>query len=145
MGARSRTDQNGSGRIGIDGRFGPDARRWDQVVTMPFVPGVSGNPAGRPRGFAGVAKQIMSATREGAELVEFALGMMRDPKAKPAERLAAHAWLSDRALGRPVATLDANVTHDAAGIDLSKLSDAALAELATVAGDASQEDRGGDA
>ena len=42
----------------------------------------------------------MRETRDGGELVDFALGMMRNEKARPADRLAAHAWLSYRALGK---------------------------------------------
>ena len=71
---------------------------------MPFKPGQSGNPAGRPRGFRGVAAQIMAETDDGAELVAWALRVWRDPGRfhTHAERAAAHAWLSDRALGRPL-------------------------------------------
>lgn len=69
---------------------------------MPFQPGQSGNPLGRPRGFAGVAKQIMTATRDGAELVEWALALWRDVNCSPTLRMQAFEWLSDRGLGKPV-------------------------------------------
>ena len=73
---------------------------------MPFTKGNSGNRAGRPKGFAGVAKLIATETRDGAELVEFALQVFRDEDADMRDRQAAHAWLSDRGLGKPVATID---------------------------------------
>jgi hypothetical protein len=71
---------------------------------MPFVPGQSGNPAGRPRGFKGVARLIAEATGDGAELVQWALDTWRDPERSFGERAAAHAWLSDRFMGKPLSS-----------------------------------------
>lgn len=71
-----------------------------------FTPGQSGNPAGRPKGFRGVARMIAEATRDGAELVEFALEVLRLTDAKVSDRLAAHAWLSDRFLGKPLQQME---------------------------------------
>lgn len=75
-----------------------------------FVPGVSGNVRGRPRGFAGVAEKILSETDDGAELVRYALEIWRDPSRPFAERNAMHAWLSDRGLGKAVAQHELHVT-----------------------------------
>ena len=71
------------------------------------------NPAGRSRGFAGVARQIMAETRDGAELVEFALRIFRDEHAPMRDRQEAHAWLSDRGLGRPLANVELTATIEA--------------------------------
>jgi len=88
---------------------------------MPFKPGESGNPLGRPKGFAGVAAKIMKATRNGDELVEFALKVFRNkpPRAKKGEtakppysiedQMRAHQWLTDRSIGKALAVIDANV------------------------------------
>lgn len=64
--------------------------------------------AGRPKGFAAVARAIMRETSDGLELVQWALAVWRDPKMEHthAERAAAHAWLSDRALGKAIASVD---------------------------------------
>ena len=67
---------------------------------------------GRPKGFAGVARMIMEATEDGAELVEWALATWRDPNRSHAERAAAHAWLSDRGLGKAVAMHELAVTAE---------------------------------
>jgi hypothetical protein len=66
--------------------------------------GPSLNPAGRSRGFKGVAKLIATETRDGAELVEWALSVFRDPDRTYSERAAAHQWLSDRYLGKPLSS-----------------------------------------
>lgn len=53
---------------------------------------------------------IMDATGDGAELVQWALDTWRDPERSHAERAAAHAWLSDRGLGKAVAQHELNIT-----------------------------------
>ncbi len=74
-------------------------------ATGRFVPGHAPT-GGRPKGFRGVSRLIMSETRDGAELVEWALKMFRDDKAEVRDRSAAHQWLSDRGLGKAIATLE---------------------------------------
>jgi hypothetical protein len=65
-----------------------------------FAVGNSGG--GRPKGWSTIAKMVAEATSDGRELVEFALATFRDPERTHGERMAAHAWLSDRGYGRPV-------------------------------------------
>jgi hypothetical protein len=82
---------------------------------MPFQPGDPNiNRSGRPRGFAGVARLIAAATNDGAELVQWALAVWRDPSREFSERQAAHQWLSDRYLGRPLQSLDMVASLDVA-------------------------------
>lgn len=66
-----------------------------------FADGHAGGP-GRPKGFRALAAAIDRATGGGLELVEWALGVFRDPERAHAERAAAHAWLSDRGYGRAI-------------------------------------------
>lgn len=61
---------------------------------------------GRPKGFAGVSKLIMDSTRDGAELVEFALAVLRDTGSELRDRMAALNWLADRGLGKPLQSLE---------------------------------------
>jgi hypothetical protein len=70
-----------------------------RVVGRPFPKGVSGNPGGRPRSLVDV---IRRQTRDGNELVDFFLEVLRDPAARLADRMAAGAWLADRGFGRPL-------------------------------------------
>ena len=75
----------------------------------PFRPGQSGNPGGRPKGFAALVRE---RTEEGLPLVEFALrvqqGLEVDPGAAETVkerveiarlRLDAGKWLADRGWG----------------------------------------------
>lgn len=94
--------------------------------------GQSGNPSGRPKGFKAVAKLIMEETGDGEELVYWALKIWRDVKAPSEQRWQAFQWLSDRGLGKPVATLDLNVGEQTVGRDLSALTDAQLEAIDAV-------------
>ena len=67
-----------------------------------WKPGQSGNPGGRPKGFAGLAAVIRKKTNDGEELVDFALGVLRNKKASIGDRLEALEWLSVRGFGQPV-------------------------------------------
>lgn len=77
-----------------------------------LLPGSSGNPGGRPKG---LAAKVRAETRDGDELVEFHLAVLRGeidttviangvPTEIPAplkERLTAAAWLAERGFGKP--------------------------------------------
>lgn len=64
-----------------------------------FLPGISGNPGGRPVGLAGM---IREATSEGSELVEFMLGVFRGEHGEDLRmRADAATWLTDRGFGKP--------------------------------------------
>lgn len=68
-----------------------------------FKPGQSGNPGGRPAGLAALVKQ---ETRDGAELVEFYLRILRGKRQPLRYRLEAAAWLADRGFGKALQQLD---------------------------------------
>jgi len=70
----------------------------------PWKKGESGNPTGRAKSFA---RLIREETREGAELVEFALEVLRNKnKANIRMRFEAMYWLADRGWGRAVVKID---------------------------------------
>jgi hypothetical protein len=75
----------------VGARAGPE-RPWL------FKPGQTGNAGGRPKGLAAL---VRAETRDGAELVEFMLGVLRGKKRAPLRlRMEAAAWLADRGFGR---------------------------------------------
>ena len=79
-----------------------------------FKPGQSGNPNGRPKGAAGLAKYIKEQTGEGKELADFWLDLFKgnvenpicgEMSLKALERYIEHRkdaarWLADRGFGQ---------------------------------------------
>jgi hypothetical protein len=75
----------------------PAQNRNGTAPGRPFLPGNRANPGGRPRGFGAL---IREQTGDGAELVTFALDVLRGHKRAPIRtRLQALAWLADRGWG----------------------------------------------
>lgn len=83
-----------------------------------------------------MARMIRTATRDGAELVEYALAVFRDPAASERSRVDMHAWLSDRGFGKPLQSVEIGGDIDVmqAMRDVAKLSDEELIEAARVVG-----------
>jgi hypothetical protein len=77
-----------------------DSDRAAHLKGYRFKPGQSGNLAGRPRGSREFAELIAQETRGGAELVDYALNVLRSPKSKTAGKQWAVEYLTDRMLGR---------------------------------------------
>ena len=71
-----------------------------------FVPGTSGNPNGRPKGGAGLASLVREQTKDGAELVEFMLRVMRSKRHPLRYRLEAIQWLADRGFGKALQQME---------------------------------------
>ena len=71
--------------------------------------GPSLNPAGRPKRGTSLAERVRWIV-DPDELVEFLLGVVRDGKAKIESRLVAAGQLLDRGWGKPLSTVDLNVT-----------------------------------
>jgi hypothetical protein len=65
---------------------------------MPFAPGQSGNPGGRPKALAGLAEAARALTTVAVATLS---GICRDEKAPAAARVAAAVALLDRGWGRP--------------------------------------------
>lgn len=97
-------DREGTAEITPAGRAGPpEATKWKK--------GQSGNPGGRP---IGLVRYIRQQTDNLQELVDIALEIARNAKARRKDRLTAIQLILDRALGKPHASIsiDAEVKHD---------------------------------
>lgn len=68
-----------------------------------WLPGVSGNPGGRPKGLAELVK---AETRDGAELIEFYLRVFRGKRQPLRYRFEAAAWLADRGFGKALQQME---------------------------------------
>ena len=73
------------------------------VRGRPFAPGNSANPGGRPKGLASLVRE---RTKDGAELVEFMLRVLRARKHPLRYRLEAAAWLADRGFGKALQQME---------------------------------------
>ncbi len=78
------------------------------VTGKGFLPGVSGNPGGRPQG---LAQRVRRATHDGKTIVEFMIAVARGRKIdgrKPrlCDRMEATKWLADRGWGKPVQAME---------------------------------------
>jgi hypothetical protein len=68
-----------------------------------WLPGVSGNPGGRPKGLAELVK---AETRDGAELIDFYLRVLRGKRQPMRYRLEAAARLADRGFGKALQQME---------------------------------------
>jgi hypothetical protein len=95
---------------------------------MPFIPGKSGNPSGRPPGGGGMAKKIRERFGQDLRrLIDYAEAMLEDPATPHAVRKGLLEFLADRAIGKPMTQLELTATlapapPPAPEVDYSKLS-----------------------
>lgn len=92
-GETDRESQRKSVKRDARGRVLPGQRLLDEVS-----PGYK--PPGRPRGFAGLAREIQARTDGGRELIDFALRTFRDEELPLSWRWAALELLLDRGYGK---------------------------------------------
>lgn len=83
------------------------------MPTPLWKPGQSGNPSGRPKILADVARRIREATNDLQDVIDELRGMVADPTCPRALKIRAMEILLDRALGKPVVTADVLVGTDA--------------------------------
>lgn len=104
------------------------------IEMPPFAKGNKGG--GRPKGFKGVSRLIMEKTKDGRELVDFALRVFRDEDEYHHNRWQALEWLADRGLGRAVHTVELDAAISAPPVspklDLARLTPHQRAQMRDV-------------
>jgi len=98
---------------------------------IPWKPGQSGNPSGKPKGIIGLAAYIREHTNQGRDLVDFMLEVIKgesDKWTKTADKIVAVKWLADRGFG----AVEVDDDSPKRSIDFSKLTEQELAFLAAV-------------
>ena len=107
---------------------------------IPWQPGQSGNPSGRPRGTRDLAGYVLETTEGGRELIDSLLSLARgvmpdmsvqegsrprkDQQVRPADQLKAIEMLLDRGFGRSPQQLD--IAHNVSSRPFANLSDEML-------------------
>jgi len=107
---------------------------------LPWKPGQSGNPSGRPKGTRDLAGYVLESTGGGRELVNALLSIARgvmpnvpvqegsrprkDQQVRPADQLKAIEMLLDRGFGRSPQQLD--IAHSVTDRPFANLSDETL-------------------
>ncbi len=82
-----------------------NSQRADHLRRHRFRPGETGNPGGRPRGTTQFAELIANETRHGAELVEYALRVLRS-RSRKAPKTWAVEYLTERMLSKAPQHID---------------------------------------
>lgn len=96
----------------------------------PFPKGVSGNPGGRPK----MSPEQRAAFTELSELgINSLRSILTNPEAKDADKIKASEVAFDRAWGKSVQAIDANINDVPRLIDTSKLTKEQRDALALVA------------
>jgi Family of unknown function (DUF5681) len=107
----------------------PRTTRVGGVTGQGFKPGQSGNPGGRPKGLARRVRELVGD--DGDAIAQFMYSVMKDVKARTADRLDAGRWLADRGFGRSVQPVDLDVNQYPA-IDITMVSTEDLETLLAI-------------
>lgn len=94
-----------------------------------FLPGVSPNPSGRPKGFKGLAAMILKESRNGEEFCDFAFRVLRNEgkNYKHSDQVEMLKILLDRGFGKPTTTIIELPPEEAPSmIDVTEISAEAL-------------------
>jgi len=68
------------------------------------MPGVSGNPGGRPKGLSRRVRELVG--EDGHAIAEFMFIVLSDETERTADRMEAAKWLADRGFGKAALVVD---------------------------------------
>jgi hypothetical protein len=92
------------------------------------MPGVSGNPGGRPKGLSRRVRELVGD--DGHVIADYMVTVLNDETQRTPDRIEAAKWLADRAFGRAVQALDIDVYPSS--VDINHFSTEDLKALAVI-------------
>jgi len=92
------------------------------------MPGVSGNPGGRPKGLSRRVRELVGD--DGQAIADFMFTVLSDEHERTADRMEAAKWLADRAFGKAIQALDIDVNQHS--LDITHMSTPDLEAMAEI-------------
>ena len=86
------------------------------------MPGVSGNPGGRPKGLSRRVREVVGD--DGHAIADFMFRVLSNETERTADRMEAAKWLADRGFGKSVQPMSVNMNQYSMidVIDITKVS-----------------------
>jgi hypothetical protein len=88
----------------------PETTPVGGVTGKGFTPGVSGNPGGRPKGLSRRVRELVG--EDGGAIADYMLSVMKDERARTADRIEAGKWLANRGFGTSPLVIEAGVNPE---------------------------------
>jgi hypothetical protein len=95
---------------------------YHHLLPTRYQPGFNGTRFGSHAALAKVARRLRKATKDGKEVCDFLLGLMRDPKGRVQVRLQAAELILAYSYGKPRETIE--LVDDTVAVDRRALVDA---------------------
>jgi hypothetical protein len=103
----------------------PNPNSYHHLLPTRYQPGSNGRPrfgTGHHAGLAQVAKRLRKTTKNGKEVCDFLLGVMRDPAVRMGVRIQAAELILAYSYGKPRETIE--LVDDTVSVDRRALVDA---------------------
>jgi hypothetical protein len=95
---------------------------YHHLLATRYQPGFNGTRFGGHAGLAKVAKRLRKTTKDGKEVCDFLLGVMRDPAVRTGVRIQAAELILAYSYGKPRETIE--LVDDTVSVDRRALVDA---------------------
>lgn len=95
---------------------------YQHLLPTQWRPGADGRPKGHYAGLLKVARRLRKATKDGKDVCDFLLGVMRDPAVRMHVRIQAAELILAYSYGKPRETIE--LVDDTVSVDRRALVDA---------------------
>jgi hypothetical protein len=100
--------------------------RYEHLLPLRYQPGYNGTRFGAHAGLVKVARRLRKATKDGKDVCDFLLGVMRDPAVRTSVRIQAAELILAYAYGKPRETIE--LVDDTPAVDRRALITALSAD-----------------